>query len=158
VSVQLLADLRNLFNERNTDKIPSEDICKTLGEMEERPWSEWGRQRKPITTHQLAKILKPFGVTPKTIRIDGDTAEGYTLKGYTLDQLTDPFSRYLPLSNRNNVTSDIKQIVTSHSEPSQEGNVTDRKEGLSSRNIRDVTGVTVRNPLIAEDGGYEEEL
>jgi len=55
VSIQLLVDLRGLFAERGADKLPSEDICKALGEMEERPWPEWGRQKKPITPPPTGK-------------------------------------------------------------------------------------------------------
>src|SRR5690606_20581979 len=69
----------------------SKEIVDHLGAMEDRPWPEWGRQQKPITTRQLARLLKPFGVEPRSIR----TVDG-TPKGYLLADLTDAFSRYLP--------------------------------------------------------------
>lgn len=58
--------------------------------MEDRPWPEY-RQGKPITAPRLARRLKPYGVTPKTIRIGENTA-----KGYKLEDLRDAFARYLP--------------------------------------------------------------
>src|SRR5262249_49368416 len=89
VRSMLLWDIRQLFRERKTDKLPSTDIASTLGEMEVRPWSEW-KSGKPITTRQIAKLLKPFGIEPKNIR----TLSGVP-KGYSLDQFVDAFARYL---------------------------------------------------------------
>ena len=57
--------------------------------MEDRPWPEW-RNGKPITTRQLAQLLKPFGITPDKWR------EGSKIvRGYTLNDCKDAFSRYL---------------------------------------------------------------
>jgi hypothetical protein len=58
--------------------------------MEERPWSEWGRARKPIGARQVATLLKPFGILSKTTRV-GET----TPKGYELADFHETFSRYL---------------------------------------------------------------
>jgi hypothetical protein len=35
--------------------------------MSERPWCEYGRQGKPITPRQLARLLKPFGIISRQI-------------------------------------------------------------------------------------------
>jgi putative DNA primase/helicase len=86
----LLSDIRLLFTERGSDKLPSEEIVKALTEMENRPWPEW-KSGKPITAPQLAKLLKPFHIKSKNIR----TLTGVP-KGYTLDQFGDAFGRYLP--------------------------------------------------------------
>jgi hypothetical protein len=45
--VLLLADLREMFVSRNADRLTSSEIVEALGEMEDRPWMEWGRSRKP---------------------------------------------------------------------------------------------------------------
>jgi putative DNA primase/helicase len=96
--VQLLADLRDLFEGEATERLTSERIVKALGQMEERPWPEW-RQGKSITASQVAKLLKPFGIRPKTMRIGTSTP-----RGYEIADLEDAFSRYLPLSSRNTAT------------------------------------------------------
>ena len=88
--VMLLADIKKLFDERQTDRVASAELEKALGEMEHRPWPEW-KHGKPITVRQLARLLNPFGIRPKTIRI-----EDATPKGYERDSFTDAFSRYLP--------------------------------------------------------------
>ncbi len=86
----LLRDIRSIFDSGGQDKIPSETLVSDLHEMEERPWNEFGRTQKPITKIQVARFLKPFGITPATIR----TAAGTTPKGYRLDQFWDAFERY----------------------------------------------------------------
>ena len=57
--------------------------------MEERPWPEW-RNGRPITQRQLARLLEPFGIKPKTIWIDDRSAKGYDIKWFE-----DVFARYL---------------------------------------------------------------
>jgi len=87
----VLADIAQLFESRDTDRLPSTLIVSYLGEMEERPWSEW-RHGKPITARQVSKLLHPYGITPGTVRF----TDGTTAKGYTLEQFEEAFSRYLP--------------------------------------------------------------
>ena len=93
VKVQLLIDLQALFQARATDRLSSEEIVNALSEMEERPWPEWGKSRKPMSKPQLARMLSPFGVKPKQIWI-----EGRNPRGYELAQFEDAFERYVPTS------------------------------------------------------------
>ncbi len=62
--VQLLADIKELFDEKGTERLASTEIVEALVAMEERPWPEWQRGQ-PITKRQLARILKPFGISPR---------------------------------------------------------------------------------------------
>jgi len=87
--VLLLRDLQDLIKERDIDRIASAELVEVLIKMEERPWPEW-KAGKPITQRQIARLLKPFEITPKQIRV-GDK----TQKGYYQDDCSDPFSRYL---------------------------------------------------------------
>ena len=89
-TIALLTDLRDLFAERSKDRLPSAEIVEHLRQMEDRPWPEW-RQGAPITPRQLASLLKPFRIEPRTLRIGSTTP-----KGYVLGDLEDAFSRYLP--------------------------------------------------------------
>lgn len=97
--VQLLADIRDLFENSGTSRLGSEEIVRALSLMEERPWPEW-YHGQPISTRQLAKQLKPFGVTPKVQRFAGETA-----RGYELGDFEDTFARYLPTGSVTSVTS-----------------------------------------------------
>jgi len=89
-SVMILEDIQRTFTELDTDRIASVDIANLLGKMEERPWPEFGKTGKPITTRQVARLLRPFEIKPKTQRFGIDTA-----KGYLLEDFNDAFPRYL---------------------------------------------------------------
>lgn len=104
-SGQLLVDIRDIFDTTGAEKLFSEDIAKRLAQIEGRPWSEYGKQSRPISANQLANLLRGFGVSSKSIRIGKDTG-----KGYIMAHFLDAFSRYLPGSvvpKGNNVTSPV---------------------------------------------------
>ena len=85
--VQLLIDIHALFETHSAEQLKSASIASELGEMEERPWSDW--KGKPITAPKIARLLKPFKIVPGTIR-DGVT----TAKGYKLSDFSDAVQRY----------------------------------------------------------------
>jgi Protein of unknown function (DUF3631) len=89
IGIQLLADLRIIFDEL-TDKAASADLLEKLTEIETSPWADWNRG-KPMTAVGLSRLLKPFRIFPKTIRIGAGTS-----KGYERTQFEDTWSRYLP--------------------------------------------------------------
>jgi len=88
--IELLADLREIFQTRNVDRLFSETLLEDLHSREDRRWGEWKRG-KPLSTHALARLLRPFGVTPQKLRIGDRVRQGYHLK-----TLEDAFIRYLP--------------------------------------------------------------
>jgi putative DNA primase/helicase len=103
--IKVLSDIRSLFAEKKADRLSSKDIVKHLAELEDGPWAEWGKQRKPISKNQLASLLRPLHITPGTVRLENSRTPK---KGYSLDQFKDTFARYLPpspLLDRYNVTS-----------------------------------------------------
>lgn len=142
--VQLLHDLRELFDSREIDRLASSDVAEALGPMEDRPWSEW-RRGKPITQRQLAKLLAPLRIAPRTIRIGDGTP-----KGYLLEQFIDPFSRYLPLRSATPPQAALSAGLRVISDPQQKAGVSDRKTGLSTQEERDVADVADRKPLFPE--------
>jgi hypothetical protein len=85
----LLADIQKVFKEARSDRIESRLLVDSLAEIDDSPWSEW-RQGKSITVNQIAVLLNPFGVHPKTIRFGSRTA-----KGYLLCDFQDAFDRYV---------------------------------------------------------------
>jgi putative DNA primase/helicase len=111
---QLILDIRNIFAGSGVDKMSSEEMAERLGQMEGRPWAEYGDRRRPITKNQLADLLRPFKIWSKTIRgkftkiePDGSRVTKDTAKGYQVDFFADAFGRYIPQdgpSNRHNVT------------------------------------------------------
>jgi hypothetical protein len=91
IKTMLLSDIRDIFAARSeSDRISSTELATTLGLMEGRPWSEWGRMAKPITAAALARMLSPFGILPGTRRAGVET-----FKGYLYADFEDAFSSYL---------------------------------------------------------------
>jgi putative DNA primase/helicase len=88
VETMLLADIQQIFG--NRERLSSECLVDELVKMEERPWPEFS-YGKAISTRQLAKMLKPFGVKPRQLRVDGGKVRGYESKWFH-----DAFARYLP--------------------------------------------------------------
>jgi len=139
VRVQLLVDVKTIFDEHERDQLPSALICERLAEMEASPWPEW-RRGKPITVRQLARQLEGFSIRPGTIRTGGGTA-----KGYKREAFRDAWSRYLPFSSvtpsQVNATAGLSPISIRHNR----GNVTDEKTPKPTASLG-CDGVTDENP------------
>jgi putative DNA primase/helicase len=89
-AVQLLEDLRSLFQSKGVERLTTEEILTHLNAMDERPWPEW-RDRGPMTPRQLALILQRFGIGPARWK-----QERTSQRGYEPEAFQDAFSRYLP--------------------------------------------------------------
>lgn len=85
----LLADIKQYFAEHRADRVASCNLVAALVRLESRPWVEW-RNNRALTVRQLARLLEPFGIHPRTIRCSDSTP-----KGYLADQFADAFQRYL---------------------------------------------------------------
>jgi hypothetical protein len=86
LSIQLLSDIPEIFR---GERLSSEDLCEALRELEDRPWADDGCA---ISQRHLARLLKPFGIAPKSVRLGPHN----TPKGYMAAQFEDAFARYLP--------------------------------------------------------------
>jgi len=89
-AVQLLEDLRSLFQSKGIKRLTTEEILAHLNAMDERPWPEW-RDRRPMTPRQLALILQRFGIGPTKWKQNREMCRGYDAAIFE-----DSFSRYLP--------------------------------------------------------------
>jgi putative DNA primase/helicase len=85
-----LEDIRTIFAEAGHTRLFSEEVIERLHQIDDRPWPEYGRQRKPITKVQLSRLLKPFKINSATVWRDEHSA-----KGYKIEQFHDAFARYL---------------------------------------------------------------
>jgi putative DNA primase/helicase len=88
--IQLLADIRRIFQDSAVDRLRSQDMVELLAVESDRPWAEY-RNGKPITQRQLAVLLEPFGIESRTIRV----GKRKTPKGYYRGHFDDAFNRYL---------------------------------------------------------------
>jgi putative DNA primase/helicase len=114
----LLADLRTLFFERGADRLSSEEIVAALVKMEDRPWPEL--RGKPITTRGVARLVRPFGIEPGSVRFGGGTD---TRKGYLREWFEDAWSRYLPPNPAHPEQGSIGTGHTVSHEPTRPGHV-----------------------------------
>lgn len=96
LGARLLADLRDVFGA--ADRLHGETILDALRKIAEAPWGDYfGR---PLNARDLAKLLKPYGVTATDVKL-----EGVTKRGYRRDHLHDPWTRYLPPAGGGGATS-----------------------------------------------------
>lgn len=87
--ILLLEDLYDLFVQKRTDRLTTDEILAALNTDELKPWF-YKNYRKGISPRELAGLLKPYDVRPRDIR-----QSGKVMKGYVLQDLQDPFLRYL---------------------------------------------------------------
>jgi len=161
IGVVLLADIRNTFDDKNADKLASKTISDALALLEGRPWAEYGKEQKPISPNQLARLLRPFTIASHTIRL-----EDSTLKGYERKDFEDAWDRYLRRAK--NTDGDIDA-------DSQRHTVTTQRAQGESASFQDVTNgtcdgsengtkptpdgacgvVTLSEPASEEEGSFE---
>jgi len=96
LGVQLLTDLRRVFGDAHA--MATDAIRQALCEFEESPWRDM--RGSPLDARRLAKLLNAYGVKSRNIRIGSAT-----LKGYTREDLHDPWARYLPTTPAEGATS-----------------------------------------------------
>jgi len=87
---RLLAALRDIFADHEV--LSTASILEAVNDDEELPFGGW-RRGEGLDARGLSRLLKPYGVRPRSVRIDGATS---TSKGYRRDQLDEAFARYLP--------------------------------------------------------------
>ncbi len=89
IKIELLKDIKLVFEVELHDRISSTQLAEKLAELEERPWGQWGRSVKAITPNQIARMLRDFSIKSKNIKF-GESV----LKGYKKDVFTDAWQRY----------------------------------------------------------------
>jgi len=107
LGLRLLADLRAVFGDATA--LHTKTVLDRLHALEDAPWGDlFGRQ---ITSHDLSKRLKPYGVAPTDVREPGSPNR----KGYRRDTLYEAWSRYLPRDTRDKSddppSSQVKRVA-----------------------------------------------
>ena len=90
INLELLQDIRTVFNGTGRESITTGDLLEHLNKLEEAPWSGYHRG-KELSGRGLAKLLRPFGITSELMRINGTPGRGYEVR-----QFEDAWKRYLP--------------------------------------------------------------
>jgi Protein of unknown function (DUF3631) len=100
IGVQLLRDIKTVFEKRQVDRIFTENVLTDLRGIEEAPWATI-RRGEPLNARGLAHRLGKYGIEPKdNLRIGEEKA-----RGYARAQFTDAWSRYLPTESATSATS-----------------------------------------------------
>ena len=148
VKVELLRDIQAAFKDLPEAKVWSIDLCNRLALLEERPWGTW-KHGKPMTPVQLARLLKPFGITSRSVRMDGQG----TSRGYLIEDFTEAFERYSssptlesPLLKRHSDTTRSQSGDTSLFQGDTEETCVTSKNGLNSAPRAGCVTVSLQNP------------
>ena len=151
IGVQLLADIRDIFESRQVDRISSKELREELVALEERPWATW-RKGREITMNQVARMLGKFNVTSQPIRFS-DTG---VAKGYYKEKFVEPWERYSVHRSENQdskgykVTMAMNTGQTPDSQEVTEGSCNLSKKDTGAKAGMDCNSVTVQNQ---ESGG-----
>jgi putative DNA primase/helicase len=150
-AVQLLADLRDFFQNTKQDFLSSEDVVAKLLEMEERPWGEW-KKGKAITKIQVAAILRKFGVRPKQTWLDSSPSRGYELADFN-----DAFSRYLPSESVDSVGTNDDRGLSDVFDSVGNDIHTDSEKRPKGPSIKESTDSTDSKPRYEANDSLHEE-
>ena len=148
--VVLLTDIRKALRD-DEERIGTTDLLHRLKEDEEGPWGAWGKGLDGLNPRGLAKLLKPYGIHSKTMRI-GEEVQ----KGYDLEDLKDAWERYLPspdsVLSRNKRNNGSVEPKTGGSVSVTEESLLRMGNGRKPLEQADVTDVTAENPDRREIG------
>lgn len=117
--VRLLRDIRNIFESRNVQQIPSTVLVADLILQKENPWSRYREGRYSMDASQLGEILDAFDIDPKPIRLTKEEQLAFSwkekgpqpvIRGYKREWFSEAIERLLgdeepeivPVSNSSN--------------------------------------------------------
>ena len=71
-AVTLLNDIRTVFDDRGVDRLPSAMLVADLVAMDDAMWADWrglrdDQQPRRLSQGELARLLAPFGIRPRSI-------------------------------------------------------------------------------------------
>jgi hypothetical protein len=108
IKMMLLSDIRDIIRLRSgEDRIRTAELAALLGDIEGRPWAEWGRSGKPITAAGLARQLSPFGILSAAKRHGAEV-----FKGYLFADFEETFAAYLADAHTRDTADPPSQSVT----------------------------------------------
>ena len=150
LGVRLLSDIRAAFQQAQTERFQTTELLVLLNKLDESSWGGW-HEGGGITSRDLARLLRPYGVKPHTIRIAGQVA-----KGYEVNDFNDAFPRYLGNLSVTSVTTGYDGTEGQNLPVTKGGGVTDNN-GPSIPTLSHVTDVTAKNRGEVEMKVIEDE-
>jgi Protein of unknown function (DUF3631) len=113
--VTLLADIRTAFQELGVERIASSALVEALIGLDDGLWNEWRGPHddgppRTLTQGELSRLLRPFGIRPKTVwparRRLGDRSS----RGYLRSQFDAAWRAYCPPADTPTQSSRIIQL------------------------------------------------
>jgi hypothetical protein len=100
--VELLADIRQIFDAFAADRLASADLCDALHGIEDHPWGEWrglhdNRTPRPLSQPELSNLLRPFGIAPRPLWPPGPRSGLKSRRGYFRHQFESVWAAYVDL-------------------------------------------------------------
>jgi hypothetical protein len=114
LGIRLLTDFRTVFGSQ--DALSTVTILDALIALDESPWGDL--RGKPLDSRRLSKLLKPYEIAPKLVRIGSSVC-----RGYHRTDLHDPWVRYLTPTEETPLGVPTNVSVTPVTD------VTDRRKG-----------------------------
>src|SRR5262245_36654929 len=101
IVVILLRDIREIFDARGVDRLSSRTLVDALIDIDDASWSEWrglrdDRQPRKLTPGELARLLQPFGIRPRSIWPAQRRSDSKSSKGYLRSQFEKAWASYCP--------------------------------------------------------------
>lgn len=159
LDAELLRDIREVFSSKKVERISSINLLEALTTDDLASWRTYNRGT-PMTARQLANRLRPYGISPDSVRVKG--APGNP-KGYKLEDFEEAFLRYIPAPIAPSVLS-VTQLqlacekdYRTFSTVTQEPDVTD-KTSTKPSSTEDCHLVTARTKCSGKPGEIVEEV
>jgi hypothetical protein len=97
--VVLLTDIRCIFDRLRLDRMASEHIVRELLAIEDGMWSEWrglkdDQQPRKLSQGELARLLAPFAIKPRTVWPLRRTPSSKSKSGYYRRQFEETWAAY----------------------------------------------------------------
>jgi hypothetical protein len=99
--VALLADIRTVFTMLGVDRIPSSVLVEALLRLNDGIWNEWRGQNddrvpRKLTQGELARLLRPFRIRPRTIWPAQRRPSEKSSRGYYRSDFEPSWAAYCP--------------------------------------------------------------
>jgi hypothetical protein len=116
--VVLLADIRTVFVTHGIDRIASSTLVAALLEMEDGLWHEWRGTRddgppRKLTQGELARLLRTFQITPRTIWPSPRRPSDRSCRGYLRAQFEAAWRAYCPAADTPTQSAKIRYLAQS---------------------------------------------
>ena len=137
IGVELLRDIRGVFDALDVDRISSKELRAELIEIEGSPWSEWSKG-SPISQRAITDRLKPYGIRKREVRLRRFEHEGLPARAVR-GRLAAPPPRTPQTGNTSNIGS--TEPKTAPSEPATESLLLPVEKARKPHQNADVAGV-----------------